>query len=142
MENHGRIVAVGTTSVRTIESLYWLGVKILKTQDVNETKLSLGQWEAYELDDSVSVEESLLALINFLKKKNLEYLSASTSMIIVPGYRFRLTDGLITNFHQPGSTLLLLVSAFIGKSWKKVYEYALENDFRFLSYGDSSLLLK
>jgi S-adenosylmethionine:tRNA ribosyltransferase-isomerase len=142
MENQGRIVAVGTTSVRTIESLYWLGVKILRTQDVNEIKLSLGQWEAYELDGSVSVEEALLALINFLKKKNLEYLSASTSMIIVPGYRFRLTDGLITNFHQPGSTLLLLVSAFIGKTWKKVYEYALENEFRFLSYGDSSLLLK
>jgi S-adenosylmethionine:tRNA ribosyltransferase-isomerase len=142
LENQGKIVAVGTTSVRTLESLYWLGVKQLSTKTGNETSLFLGQWEAYELNGSISVKESLLALHGFLKKKNLDYLPASTSMIIIPGYRFRIIDGLITNFHQPGSTLLLLVSAFIGKTWKKVYEYAMENDFRFLSYGDSSLLLR
>ena len=142
LENQGNIVAVGTTSVRTLESLYWLGVKLLSNKTGNETSLFLGQWEAYELNGSISVKESLLALLYFLKKKNLDYLPASTSMIIIPGYRFRIIDGLITNFHQPGSTLLLLVSAFIGKTWKKVYEYAMENDFRFLSYGDSSLLLR
>jgi len=142
LENQGKIVAVGTTSVRTLESLFWLGVKLLSNKIGNETSLFLGQWEAYELNGSISVKESLLALLDFLKKKNLDYLPAATSMIIIPGYRFRIIDGLITNFHQPGSTLLLLVSAFIGKTWKKVYEYAMENDFRFLSYGDSSLLLR
>lgn len=142
LENQGKIVAVGTTSVRTLESLYWLGVKLLTNEAGNEIPLFLGQWEAYELTGSLTVEESLLALLDFLKNKNLDYLPASTSLIIIPGYRFRIIDGLITNFHQPGSTLLLLVSAFIGKTWKKIYEYAMENNFRFLSYGDSSLLLR
>ncbi len=140
--NQGKIITVGTTSVRTLESLYWLGVKRLMNMVSDKTPLSLEQWEAYKLNAAISVEESLMTLLGFLKKEKLAYLHASTSMIIIPGYNFRLTDGLITNFHQPGSTLLLLVSAWIGKTWKQVYKYALDNDFRFLSYGDSSLLLR
>ncbi|MDD2196860.1 MAG: S-adenosylmethionine:tRNA ribosyltransferase-isomerase [Bacteroidales bacterium] len=137
----GNIVAVGTTSMRTLESLYWLGVKVIEGEN-NLTNLHVNQWDGYQLNDSYSSKQSLEALLNYIIAEGLDYLMASTQMIIVPGYTFRVVDTLITNFHQPRSTLLLLVAAFIGDDWKKVYEYAINNDFRFLSYGDSSILFK
>jgi S-adenosylmethionine:tRNA ribosyltransferase-isomerase len=142
LENLGRIIPVGTTSVRTIESLYWLGVKIISDPEETHTELALTQWEAYDLPQTIATEEALEAVLNFMSKNNLNTLGASTSILIKPGYEFRMTNGIVTNFHQPRSTLLLLISAFTGKSWKELYIFALENNFRFLSYGDSSLLLK
>ncbi len=139
-ERKGRRIAVGTTSVRTLESLYYMGVKILQNPDYQE-ELFLSQWEAYELPDKFSAEQSFGALIEYMDKKGKDYLDARTQIIIVPGYIFKVIDGLITNFHQPQSTLLLLIAAVIGEKWKKVYQYAMENNFRFLSYGDSSLFL-
>jgi S-adenosylmethionine:tRNA ribosyltransferase-isomerase len=135
--NSEQIIAVGTTSVRTIESLHWLGVK-LKLHNKLDSHIS--QWEAYQLPD-YSKKESLEALVNHMNENNLNALHASTQIMIFPGYQFKLVDILVTNFHQPKSTLLLLIAAFIGEDWKKVYEFALENDFRFLSYGDSSILI-
>ncbi len=137
IKNKGSIIAVGTTSVRTLESLYWLGLKAGK----NDFKPHVGQWEPYKKTADIKVKESLENLLNFMKKKNINQLEASTRILIIPDYDFRIIKGLITNFHQPKSTLLLLIAAFIGDDWKKMYEYALNNDFRFLSYGDSSLLL-
>ncbi|MBO9684477.1 MAG: S-adenosylmethionine:tRNA ribosyltransferase-isomerase [Flavisolibacter sp.] len=136
-----KIIAVGTTSLRTLETIYWLGVKLI--QELIKDEWILEQWEAYELEKQfspISLEESLQALINWLEQNHQAELHCQTSLIVVPGYQFRIPDGLITNFHQPQSTLLLLVSAFIGNDWKKVYQHALANDYRFLSYGDSSLL--
>lgn len=138
----GKIIPVGTTSVRTLESIYWLGVKLLRKPLDYATVISLTQWEAYELPTAISKEESLEALLKYLEKENMTILHASTSIMIVPGYDFKITSGMVTNFHQPRSTLLLLISAFTGKKWKELYIFALDNDFRFLSYGDSSLLLK
>lgn len=135
------IVAVGTTSLRTLESLYWLGVKTMLYPTLN--KLQLTQWEVYDAplnEKNVSVYEALNALLGWLAKNKLDKIVASTQIIIAPGYVFKVAKALITNFHQPQSTLLLLVAAAIGDDWKKVYEYALQNDFRFLSYGDGSLL--
>ena len=134
------IVATGTTTLRTIESLYWMGVKILRSR---KTHMELNQWEAYELNDKypgITTHESLQAVYDHMEGLPGKILNGYTSLMIVPGYRFRVADALLTNFHQPQSTLLLLVSAFIGDDWKKVYQHALENDYRFLSYGDSSLL--
>lgn len=142
IENFGKIIPVGTTSVRTLESLYWLGVKILKDPVCNTSCLTLGQWEAYDLDCDVSVRRSLEALLNHLKVQHLSSIHASTSIMIIPGYDFKIINGIITNFHQPKSTLLLLISAWIGNKWKKIYSYALDNNFRFLSYGDCSLLIR
>lgn len=142
LEYHGKIIPVGTTSVRTIESLYWLGVKAINNQLFYSRELSLGQWEAYTMRTDIPVKESLEALLQMMKNSNLNYLQASTSILIIPGYNFRMTSGLITNFHQPMSTLLLLISAWTGTRWKNIYEYAINNGFRFLSYGDCSLLLK
>jgi S-adenosylmethionine:tRNA ribosyltransferase-isomerase len=142
IETKENIIAVGTTSVRTLESLFWMGVKLRRNIYFNKAYLSLEQWEPYELAADITVKESLIALLDYMEKNGLTTLHASTSMIIVPGYEFRMINGLITNFHQPGSTLLLLVSAWIGERWKRVYKYALDNDFRFLSYGDSSLLIR
>lgn len=136
-----KIIAVGTTSLRTLETIYWLGVKLV--HGLIKEEWILEQWEAYELEKKfshISLEESLQALINWLEQNHQTELHCQTSLIIVPGYQFRIPDGLITNFHQPQSTLLLLVSAFIGNDWRKVYQHALNNDYRFLSYGDSSLL--
>ena len=133
-----KIIAVGTTSLRTIESLYWLGVKSLSQ---NELRLTLNQWEVYEMEQKdISPEKALQALLLWMQKRNIERLITKTQILIAPGYRFRLVKGLVTNFHQPQSTLLLLVAAFIGNYWRQVYEYALQKDFRFLSYGDGSLL--
>jgi S-adenosylmethionine:tRNA ribosyltransferase-isomerase len=140
---YNRIIAVGTTSVRTLETLYWLGVKALSRREPdNDEMLSLEQWEEYTLDDKVTVIESFEALLGIMDKKKLDYLRAKTSIMIVPGYDFRIVNGLITNFHQPRSTLLLLVAAFIGPGWRDVYNYALNKNFRFLSYGDSSLFFR
>jgi S-adenosylmethionine:tRNA ribosyltransferase-isomerase len=140
LKNIGKIVAVGTTSLRTLESLYWIGVKLCK----NDIPEKLLQWEAYELrkEISLSVEESLNGILNYMEKENLTELTFESELMIIPGYEFKITDILITNFHQPKSTLLLLIAAFIGDNWKDIYEYALKNDFRFLSYGDSSILFK
>jgi S-adenosylmethionine:tRNA ribosyltransferase-isomerase len=142
LENQGKIVAVGTTSVRTLESLYWLGVKLIHFNNETAGVFSLGQWEAYKLPQSHTVKESFNALLSFLHNTNSSAIQADTSIMIVPGYEYRITSGIITNFHQPRSTLLLLISAWTGLQWKKIYTFALENGFRFLSYGDSSLLLK
>ena len=132
------IIAVGTTSLRTIESLYWLGVKA--AEENSQLQKEINQWEAYELKQNFSVFDSLTILLNQMDKIGIDSFSAKTQIIIAPGYTFKIASGLITNFHQPQSTLLLLVAAFIGDDWRKVYEYALQNDFRFLSYGDGSLL--
>jgi S-adenosylmethionine:tRNA ribosyltransferase-isomerase len=142
--NHsGKKIAVGTTSVRTLESLYWLGIQVMQNPEINIGKLKVSQWEAYlESEVNIQAKEALQALINFLDKHQTDYLSASTQIIIAPGYQFRIVDGLITNFHQPQSTLLLLISAYLGDDWRKIYEHALANNYRFLSYGDSNLYLK
>jgi S-adenosylmethionine:tRNA ribosyltransferase-isomerase len=141
IKRKNNIIAVGTTSVRTIESLYWLGVKLLNNPAVNIDELSLGQWGPYRMQGDFSAEESLNALLGFLDERDLDILKASTGIMIIPGYAFRMTSGMVTNFHQPGSTLLLLIAAWTDK-WKELYKYALDNGFRFLSYGDSSLLMK
>jgi S-adenosylmethionine:tRNA ribosyltransferase-isomerase len=140
IENHGRIIAVGTTSVRTLESLYWLGVKTIHHSIADVDKMLIEQWEPYQKDADIPVKDSLTALKSLMVKNNIEILNASTRVIIIPGYKFRMIRGIITNFHQPRSTLLLLISAWTGENWHKIYKYAHENKFRFLSYGDSSLL--
>ena len=133
------IVAVGTTSLRTLESLYWLGVETRHALSLQ--KLEITQWEVYDhVVKNISTKEALENLINWMNEIGLDSLTAKTQIIIVPGYQFKIANGLITNFHQPQSTLLLLVAAFIGDNWRKVYDHALGNDFRFLSYGDGSLL--
>jgi S-adenosylmethionine:tRNA ribosyltransferase-isomerase len=142
LKYHGKVIPVGTTSVRTLESLYWLGVKLIQNPKEPPNSLSLGQWEAYEIRTTVRANESLEAIVDYLAGNKLTYLNAATSIIIVPGYDFKITNGMVTNFHQPRSTLLLLISAWTGMRWKDIYLFALENNFRFLSYGDSSLLLK
>ncbi|MEI6087517.1 MAG: S-adenosylmethionine:tRNA ribosyltransferase-isomerase [Bacteroidota bacterium] len=137
------IIPVGTTSMRTIESLYWLGVKTILRSDIALSELVINQWDPYTIDASgISAAEALQALIVWMQKNELELLITKTQIIIAPGYSFKIAKALITNFHQPQSTLLLLVSALIGEEWKRVYEYALESDFRFLSYGDGCLLWK
>ena len=139
--NHkGKVIAVGTTSVRSLESMYWLGAKLPQMSDA-ETQ-HVYQWEPYHQTSEVSPDESLMNLLQRMDQIQADQISFSTSIIIVPGYRFRIIDGMVTNFHQPQSTLLLLVGAFLGNDWRKVYEYALRNDFRFLSYGDSNLYLR
>jgi S-adenosylmethionine:tRNA ribosyltransferase-isomerase len=139
-EYEGKIIAVGTTTVRTLESLYWLGVKLKKNPSVRIGELSLDQWSAYELKSEITTGESLETILKFMRINDLRLLYASTSIMIIPGYKFRMMKGMITNFHQPMSTLLLLISAWVRANWKEIYRYALENEFRFLSYGDCSLL--
>jgi S-adenosylmethionine:tRNA ribosyltransferase-isomerase len=136
-----RVIAVGTTSLRTIESLYWIGAKILLHSVPDFSDVSVTQWQPYELGtENISAAHALTTVKDWLLQNHLERLVTRTQILIAPGYKFRIADGLITNFHQPQSTLLLLVSAFIGDDWHKVYDYALQNDYRFLSYGDGSLL--
>jgi len=137
LNNSKKVVAVGTTTVRTLESMYWMGVKAKLGL---ENPLSLGQWEAYSLPAEISVRESFGMLLEMVRQSGERELTASTSIMIAPGYSYKVVDNLITNFHQPQSTLLLLVSALIGDDWRRVYDYALKNNFRFLSYGDSCLL--
>ena len=132
------LIAVGTTSVRTLESLYYVGVSCLE----NGAPEDVCQWAPYERDYPYSTKESLEAIIRYLEENGLDELKVGTRIIIVPGFRFRLVDRMVTNFHQPESTLILLVSAFVGGDWKTIYDYALAHGFRFLSYGDSSLLTR
>lgn len=135
------VIAVGTTSLRTLESLYWLGVKTLLYPAIRPEALTLTQWEAYSLaEKNISTADALNALLSWLQQHHTDRLITRTQIIIAPGYLFRVVKGLITNFHQPQSTLLLLVAAITGNNWRKIYQYALEHDFRFLSYGDGSLL--
>ena len=134
------MTAVGTTSLRTMESVYWLGIKLIQYPK-DECNMLLDQWEAYHLRNDISREDAIFAIINHLKSQNLSQLNASTRIMIVPNYEFKMADSLITNFHQPNSTLLLLIAAFIGEDWKRVYDFAMQNNYRFLSYGDSSLLV-
>jgi S-adenosylmethionine:tRNA ribosyltransferase-isomerase len=137
-----KIIAVGTTTLRTIESLYWLGVKrSIVNGEWSKAEIALiTQWEGYELKNELTVKESLECLVAAMEKNKLENLVAKTQIIIAPGYKFKIVNGLATNFHQPGSTLLLLIAAFTGNDWRKIYDYALKNEFRFLSYGDGCLL--
>lgn len=141
LEHHCSAIAVGTTSVRTLESLYYMGLHVLQNPDATEADLHVAQWEPYEQSAGNSVEESLRALLEWLDRNKLQTLHSSTQIIIAPGYEYKIVKMLITNFHQPQSTLLLLVSAFVKGDWHTIYDYALAHDFRFLSYGDSSLLI-
>lgn len=134
------ICAVGTTTVRTLESLYWLGVKLSKKDSISEQDLTTSQWEPYENDSAMDAKDAIEHIIYWMRKNGKTILNASTQIMIVPRYKFRLVDILITNFHQPKSTLLLLVSAFTKGSWQEIYKHALANNYRFLSYGDSSIL--
>ena len=140
LENPGKIIAVGTTSLRTLESIYWLGVKSIFQEAAFDPDY-LGQWEYENMPQNIPVKKALESILNYMKRSNIETLVSHTQIMIVPGYTFRIIRGLVTNFHQPKSTLLLLISSLVGDDWKKIYDYALANDFRFLSYGDSSLLL-
>jgi len=142
LQHTGNVIAVGTTSVRTLESLYFIGVQMLNDKVAPDKLIRVEQWEPYQQKTDISTEMALQAILNYLNNHQLTVLHAQTQIIIHPGYVFRVIRGMFTNFHQPRSTLLLLVSAFTGANWKKIYDYALEHDFRFLSYGDSSLLLK
>jgi S-adenosylmethionine:tRNA ribosyltransferase-isomerase len=139
-DNIGKITAVGTTSLRTIESLYWIALKIM--QDENITNLEILQWDAYAYTEAALVpsKTALEFLINWMQKKSLENIFTKTQILIAPGYTFKIANMLVTNFHQPKSTLLLLIAAAIGADWKKMYNHALQNDFRFLSYGDGNLI--
>jgi len=141
ISNTRKIIAVGTTSVRSLESLYWLGLKLEKNPADSE-KMEIGQWEPYENEALITTEKALENIHEYLENTGQQTLQFSTQIIILPGYAFKLIEGMITNFHQPQSTLLLLISAFLGDDWKEVYDFALNNNFRFLSYGDSNLYLK
>jgi S-adenosylmethionine:tRNA ribosyltransferase-isomerase len=139
--NSGKqITAVGTTSARTLETLYWLGVKTILNPKIELHELNLDQWEAYSLPQDISKEVALNSLFTWMQMNRIEKLFAKTKLLIVPGYKLRMINILVTNFHQPQSTLLLLVAAIAGRGWKKLYEYALANQFRFLSYGDGCLI--
>ncbi len=135
------VIAVGTTSVRTIESLYFLGEAVAENGDIDEEALTVNQWIAYEREHTLTASEALQALYSYMQRKGLDRIHSHTRIIIAPGYKYRIVKSIVTNFHQPKSTLLLLVSAFVNGDWRKIYDYALAHDFRFLSYGDSSLLI-
>ena len=135
-----RVVAVGTTSVRTLESLYYIGVTLSKYPEATAEELRVRQWQPYEEEARLSRSEAMQQIVSYLDRTGADRLVSATRIIIAPGYRFRVIDGIITNFPQPRSTLLLLVSAFVGGDWRAIYDYALAHDYRFLSYGDSSLL--
>ena len=144
IDHGGKAIAVGTTSVRTLESLYYMGLKILRQPDIAESRLHVAQWEPYEQKVDCSqctTLDSLKALAAWMDRHDLSVLHSSTQIIIAPGYEYKIVNMLVTNFHQPQSTLLLLVSAFVHGDWHRIYDYALAHDFRFLSYGDSSLLI-
>jgi S-adenosylmethionine:tRNA ribosyltransferase-isomerase len=143
LAHNGEAIAVGTTSVRTLESLYYMGLKVLQNPDIAEDQLHVNQWEPYEEPKAKSQKPKavLQALLDWMLRNELTVLHSSTQIIIAPGYDYKIVKMLITNFHQPQSTLLLLVSAFVHGDWHKIYDYALAHDFRFLSYGDSSLII-
>lgn len=137
LENVSFVIPVGTTSMRSLESLYWFGVKLLS----GEQTFFIEKLSPYNQIESFTVEQSLKAIIDYMTENNLSQLVGETEIFIFPSYEFKICKGIITNFHQPDSTLILLVAALVGENWKKIYDYALENNFRFLSYGDSSLLI-
>lgn len=139
--HNAEAIAVGTTSVRTLESLYFMGLKAMANPDISEDELHVNQWEPYDTNTSVSPLEALRALDQYLARHNRSTLHSSTQIIIAPGYDYKIVKMLVTNFHQPQSTLLLLVSAFVKGDWRRIYDYALAHDFRFLSYGDSNLII-
>lgn len=138
----GKIIAVGTTSVRTLESLYYIGLTLHHNPEATEKELCIAQWMPYETKDDISVKEAMQAIIGNLDKHHIKNYIGSTQIMIAPSFPYHICDGMITNFHQPQSTLMLLVAAFVGEDWKKIYRFALDNGFRFLSYGDSCLFLK
>lgn len=138
LKDGAKVISVGTTSTRTLESLYFIGVQCIENGEPGAVQ----QWEPYKKEYNYTMKESVSAIVEYMERNNMEKLVARTGIIIVPSYKFRVVDVLVTNFHQPQSTLLLLISAFIGGNWQSVYNYALENGFRFLSYGDSSLLFR
>ena len=139
--HQGEAVAVGTTSVRTLESLYYIGATLAQYPEANEEQLHVKQWQPYETHPDLTAKEALQHILDYMKRNNLEALHTSTQIIIAPGYTYKIVKKIVTNFHQPQSTLLLLVSAFVKGDWHRIYDYALGHDFRFLSYGDSSLLI-
>lgn len=143
LRHHASAIAVGTTSVRTLESLYYMGVKLEQNPNLTEEQLHVNQWEPYQLSakQEITPEKAIQNLLDYLKRNDLNTLHTSTQIIIAPGYQYKIVKMLVTNFHQPQSTLLLLVSAFVHGDWRKIYDYALAHEFRFLSYGDSSLLI-
>lgn len=136
-----KVISVGTTATRTLESIYWMGNKILNKPEISVAELKISQWEAYETIEQGKAKDAIKALIDWMQRQDMEQLMIETGIIITPSYKFKIISGLITNFHLPESTLLLLVAALVGDDWREVYDYALNNDFRFLSYGDGSLLL-
>jgi len=142
IEHKGTKIAIGTTSLRTLESLYWMGVKCSENPNISLNEIEIKQWEPYELPNDISAQTALINLSIWMKKNGRERLICKTQLLIAPGYQIKTIDGLITNFHQPQSTLLLLVAALVGDDWKKIYEHALGNNYRFLSFGDGSLLWK
>lgn len=139
--HQAQVVAVGTTSVRTLESLYYMGARIHEHPDLEPDTLCVRQWEPYETQPSLSAVEALQQVVAYMERHQMSTLYASTQIIIAPGYEYKIVKAMVTNFHQPQSTLLLLVSAFVHGDWHRIYDYALNHDFRFLSYGDSSLLI-
>ena len=139
--HNGEAIAVGTTSVRTLESLYYIGVLISHNPDATQDELHVQQWMPYEDKNDLTPVEALQQILNYLNRHEMEALHSSTQIIIAPGYTYKIVKKMVTNFHQPQSTLLLLVSAFVKGNWRRIYDYALGHDFRFLSYGDSSLLI-
>ncbi len=139
LAHQGQAIAVGTTTVRTLESLYYIGLKLHNHPHLDEDQLQVEQWEPYDTIASLSVLEALTEVLHYFDRHNINVLHTQTRIIIVPGYEYKIVNRLITNFHQPKSTLLLLVSAFIGDDWRRVYDYALAHDYRFLSYGDACL---
>jgi S-adenosylmethionine:tRNA ribosyltransferase-isomerase len=144
LENLPLVIAVGTTSLRTLESIYWMGIKAHLQPGGDEEYLTIKQWEVYEaplMEQKLNVNLVLQSLLTWMKNRGKAKLFIKTQIIIVPGYEFKIVKGLITNFHQPKSTLLLLVAALTGDNWRKIYEYALQNNFRFLSYGDGCLIM-
>lgn len=138
--HRGEAIAVGTTSVRTLESLYYIGVTLNDNPDAGEKELYVRQWQPYETPEEITATEALKQIVAYLDRHQLDTLHTRTQIIIAPGYRFKIVKAMVTNFHQPQSTLLLLVSAFVKGDWRRIYDYALSHGFRFLSYGDSSLL--
>ena len=141
IRHNANAIAVGTTSVRTLESLYYMGAKLVENPDLNEEQLHVSQWEPYDSHPTISPVDSMKQILDWLNRNELNSLHSSTQVIIAPGYDYKIVKMLVTNFHQPQSTLLLLVSAFVHGDWRRIYSYALSHDFRFLSYGDSSLLI-
>jgi S-adenosylmethionine:tRNA ribosyltransferase-isomerase len=134
------LIAVGTTSLRTLESLYWMGVKVHVNSQLDLSEIGIQQWDAYDLPQDIPVNIALESLVKYMEDKNINRLITKTQLLIAPGYTLRMVDAILTNFHQPQSTLLLLIHAFVGEEWKTIYQFALENEYRFLSYGDGSLL--